>query len=132
MWQVLGHPKATTLLERSIQRGRLSHAYLFVGPPHVGKMTLALNLAQAVNCQAEDVPCGECASCRRIASGKHADVQIIGLISTEKKEISIEQMREMQNSASLPPYEGKQKGFIIEKADLLPHEASNSLLKTLE
>ncbi|HJX69871.1 MAG TPA: DNA polymerase III subunit delta' [Dehalococcoidia bacterium] len=132
MWQVLGHPKATTLLERSIQRGRLSHAYLFVGPPHVGKMTLALNLAQAVNCQAEDVPCGECASCRRIASGKHADVQIIGLISTEKKEISIEQMREMQNSASLPPYEGKQKVFIIEKADLLSHEASNSLLKTLE
>ncbi|HJX69714.1 MAG TPA: DNA polymerase III subunit delta' [Dehalococcoidia bacterium] len=132
MWQILGHPKAITLLERSIQRGRLSHAYLFVGPPHVGKMTLALDLAQAVNCQAEDVPCSECASCRRIASGKHADVQIIGLISEEKREIGIKQIWEMQSSASLPPYEGKQKVFIIEKADLLSHEASNSLLKTLE
>ncbi len=132
MWQVLGQSKAITLLERSIQIGRLSHAYLFVGPPHVGKMSLAVNLAQSVNCEAEKVPCGECASCRRIASGKHADVQVISLVSAEKREISIEQIREMQTSASLPPYEGKQKVFIIDRADLLSHEASNCLLKTLE
>jgi DNA polymerase III subunit delta' len=132
MWQVLGQSKAITLLERSIQIGRLSHAYLFVGPPHVGKMTLAINLAQAVNCKAEKVPCGECAPCRRIAAGKHADVQTIGLVSAERRETSIEQIREMQTSARLPPYEGKQKVFIIDKADLLSHEASNSLLKTLE
>ena len=132
MWQVLGQSKNITLLERSIQIGRLSHAYLFVGPPHVGKMTFAINLAQAVNCEAEKVPCGECTPCRRIASGKHADVQIIDLVSAERREISIEQIREMQTSAGLPPYEGKQKVFIIDKADLLSHEASNSLLKTLE
>jgi len=132
MWQVSGQSKAVILLERSIQVGRLSHAYLFVGPPLVGKMSLAINLAQAVNCEAKNPPCGECAPCRRIASGKHADIQIIGLSSAERREISIEQIREMRTSASLPPYEGKQKVFIIDKADLLSHEASNSLLKTLE
>jgi len=132
MWQVVGQPKAITLLERSIQMGQLSHAYLFVGPPHVGKLTLALNLAQAVNCGAATPPCGECASCRRIAAHKHADVQIIGLISEEKREIGIEQIREMQAAASLPPYEGKHKVFIFDKAELLSHEAANCLLKTLE
>jgi len=95
-------------------------------------MTLALNLAQAVNCDAEKVPCGECGPCRRIASGKHTDVQIIGLVSAEKREIGIDQIREMQTSASLPPYEGKQKVFIIDKAELLSNEAGNCLLKTLE
>lgn len=132
MWQIVGQTKAITLLERSIQRGQLSHVHLFVGPPHVGKLSLAINLAQAVNCEAENAPCSECFSCRRIASGKHADIQIIGLASGEKREISIEQMREMQTSASLPPYEGKQKVFIIDEADLLSHEAANCLLKTLE
>ncbi len=132
MWQVVGQPKAITLLERSIEMGQLSHAYLFVGPPHVGKLTLALNLAQVVNCGAAAPPCGECTSCRRIAAGKHADVQIIGLISEEKREIGIEQIREMQTAASLPPYEGRHKVFIFDKAELLSHEAANCLLKTLE
>jgi len=132
MWQVVGQPKAITLLERSIEIGQLSHAYLFVGPPHVGKLTLALNLAQAVNCGAATPPCGECISCRRIAAGKHADVQIIGLLSEERREISIEQIREMQTGASLPPFEGRHKVFIFDRADLLSHEAANCLLKTLE
>jgi DNA polymerase-3 subunit delta' len=132
MWQVVGQSKAIRLLERSIEMGQLSHAYLFVGPPHVGKLTLALNLAQMVNCGAAAPPCGECTSCRRIAAGKHADVQIIGLISEEKREISIDQIREMQTAASLPPYEGRHKVFIFDKAELLSHEAANCLLKTLE
>ena len=132
MWQVIGQPKAIALLEHSMERGQLSHAYLFVGPPHVGKMTLALNLAEAVNCPAKNVPCNECTSCRRIAAGKHADVQIIDLTSAEKGEISIDQIREMQLAANLPPYEGKCKVFIINRAELLSQEASNCLLKTLE
>jgi len=132
MWQVVGQPNAIKLLERSIEMGQLSHAYLFVGPPHVGKLTLALNLAQVVNCGAAAPPCGECTSCRRIAASKHADVQIIGLISEEKREIGIEQIREMQTAASLPPYEGRHKVFIFDKAEFLSHEAANCLLKTLE
>jgi DNA polymerase-3 subunit delta' len=139
MWEVVGQNRAVSLLQRSLERGAVAHAYLFIGPPHVGKMTLALDLAKALNCEAAEPPCGVCASCQKIASAKHADVQIIGLAgdrnSGEAKlqtEISIDQIREMQHSASLPPFEGNFKVFIIDGAELLSHEAANSLLKTLE
>ncbi|TET38214.1 MAG: AAA family ATPase, partial [Dehalococcoidia bacterium] len=130
MWQVIGHEKAVALLERSMKGGKLSHAYLFVGPPHVGKMTLAMNLAQALNCRGEERPCGECPQCRRIARGVHADVQVIGLEG--RMEIGIDQIREMQHAASLKPFEGRNRVFIIDGADHLSHEAANCLLKTLE
>ena len=127
------------MLQRSLEKEALAHAYLLVGPPHVGKMTLALDLAKAINCDAAEPPCGECTACRRIASGKHADVQIIGLAgdgdsaeARSQTEISIDQIRQMQHSACLPPFEGRYKVFIIEGAELLSNEAANCLLKTLE
>jgi len=133
MWQVIGQTQATRLLDRSVKTGQLSHAYLFVGPPHVGKMTLALNLAQAVNCHdGQDAPCGECAACTRIARGKHADVQVVAPTSDGKRDTGIDQIRQLQESASLPPYEGKCKVFIFDRADTLSNEAANCLLKTLE
>ncbi len=139
MWQVVGQSKAISLLKNSLAGGRLAHAYLLVGPPHVGKMTLALNLAQALNCAGAEPPCGECVSCQKITSGGHADVQVIGLASSHSSaenklqvEISIDQVREVQRSASLPPFEGKSKVFIIDGAELLSTEAANCLLKTLE
>jgi len=116
----------------------MAHAYLLVGPPHVGKMTLALNLAQALNCQGAEPPCGLCDACQKIDSGKHADVQVIGLNSagnsTDKPrtEIGINQIKEMQHSSSLPPFEGRYKVFIIDGAELMSTEAANCLLKTLE
>ncbi|HEY81815.1 MAG TPA: DNA polymerase III subunit [Dehalococcoidia bacterium] len=139
MWQVVGQDRIVALLQRSLERGRLAHAYLLVGPPHVGKMTLALDLARALNCEAAEPPCGECVSCQKIANAGHADVQIIGLEQDEnaseaklQAEISIDRIREMQHSASLPPFEGKCKVFIIDGAELLSLEAANCLLKTLE
>ena len=138
MWQVVGQTRAVSLLQRSLEREAVAHAYLLVGPPHVGKMTLALDLAMALNCEASEPPCGVCDSCQKIALAKHADVQIIGLTrdgnSAEKPqvEISIDQIRQMQHSASLPPFEGRYKVFIIDGAELLSHEAANCLLKTLE
>jgi DNA polymerase-3 subunit delta' len=132
MWQLAGHSRATTLLQQSLRNGQLSHAYLFVGPAHVGKFTLARNLAQAVNCTSTEPPCQECTSCRRIAASKHSDIHIVDLISVEKKEIGIRQIAEMQNAAHLPPFEGKCKVFIFDRAEMLSHEAANSLLKTLE
>ncbi len=139
MWQVVGQTRVVSLLKRSLERKVVAHAYLFVGPPHVGKMTMALNLAQALNCEAAEPPCGECLACQKIASAKHADVQIIGLTtdgnSAEAKlraEISIDQIRQMQHSASLPPFEGSYKIFIIDGAEQLSNEAANCLLKTLE
>ncbi len=139
MWQVIGQRKAVSLLQRSLEKGSLTHAYMFIGPPHVGKMTLAINLAQALNCQINEPPCGECNSCQKIAQGKHADVQIIGLTGAYEKdeakkrtEIGIEQIRQVQHSASLPPFEGRYKIFIIDGAEFLSIEAANCLLKTLE
>jgi DNA polymerase-3 subunit delta' len=132
MWQLTGHSRAVGLLRQSLESGQLSHAYLFVGPAHVGKYTLALNLAQAVNCASADPPCQECAPCRRIAAAKHADVNVVDLLSVEKKEIGIRQVAEMQTAAHLPPFEGRYKVFIFDRAEMLSHEAANSLLKTLE
>ena len=136
MWQVIGHPRVVELLKRSLKIERLAHAYLFMGPPHVGKMTLAVNLAQALNCEQDDPPCGGCISCLRIASGNHADVQCIdresGDSSGSKKEISIGQIRELQQAAALQPYEGKHRVFIVNGAEYLNEESANCLLKTLE
>ena len=127
------------LFRRSLETGNVAHAYLMVGPPHVGKMTLAINLAQALNCESPEPPCGECASCQKIAGAKHPDVMVVGLNSSidsaearTRVEISIDQIREMQHSANLPPFEGRYKVYIINGAELLSIEAANCLLKTLE
>ena len=75
MWDIVGQEKAVSFLQKSLERDSLAHAYLFVGPPHVGKMALAINIAMAINCEATELPCGKCVSCLRIANGKHADVR---------------------------------------------------------
>lgn len=138
MWDIIGHKRVVSLLQRGIEQGKLAHAYLLVGPPHVGKMTLGLNLARALNCESSGPPCGNCSPCQRITSNKFADVQTINLASAGNPndkpltEISIEQIRQVQLSASLPPFEGKFKVFIIDGAEFMSIEAANCLLKTLE
>jgi len=136
MWQIIGQGRAVSLLQQSLKAGRLAHAYLLVGPQHVGKMTLAIKLAQALNCEAEEKPCLECTACKKIAAGSHADIQVIGLSlnedETETKVIKIEQIRDVLHMANLPPFEGKHKVFIIDGAELMSTDAANCLLKTLE
>jgi DNA polymerase-3 subunit delta' len=139
MWQTIGQPEALALLKHSLKAGNLAHAYLFVGAPHIGKMTLALDLARALNCQGSEPPCSECQSCKRITDGKHTDIRIISLSSAKEPgdtkarvEISIDDIRELQHNASLPPFEGKCKVFIIDGAEYLSTEAANCLLKTIE
>jgi DNA polymerase-3 subunit delta' len=141
MWQTIGQSKIVDLFQRALEHGALSHAYLLVGPPQVGKMTLALDLAMTLNCRAEKdkQPCGECVSCLKIAAGKHSDIQVVGLNQNsgaeetkERTEIGIEQIKEMLHSASLPPFEGNYRVYIIDEAGQLSLEAANRLLKTLE
>ncbi len=141
MWRTLGQPKTVDLLQRAERRGAFSHAYLLVGPPHVGKMTLALDMAMALNCQSETAahPCGQCSSCQKIAAGKHCDVQTIELgqnpdpdDSKEKKLIGIGQINDILHSANLPPFEGRHRFYIINEAVNLSTDAANRLLKTLE
>ncbi len=139
MWRVIGQEKTLALLKCSLTEGSLAHAYLIVGPPQVGKGTLALNLAQALNCQGATPPCGQCRSCLRIDEGNHTDVRIISLASAENLsgspsqfEIGINEVKEIQHVANLPPFEGKYKVFIFDGADNLSTEAANCLLKLLE
>ena len=140
MWPVVGHEPAVARLKRSLEKGKLGHAYLVRGPPSVGKMTLALTLAQALNCDALEAPCGVCSPCQRIAASSHPDVQVVALGSASsdedarsRTEISIKQVRDdIQHWASLPPFEGGYRIFIIGEAELLSPEAANCLLKTLE
>ena len=139
MWQVYGQEHLTRQLAAGLLTGRLAHAYLLVGPPHVGKMTLAVNIAQAVNCPERDsgAPCGECSQCQRIARGVHPDVQVIGVGRGEedgpaRRDIRIDQVREIEGFLNLSAYEGAGKVVIIDGAELMNAAAANALLKTLE
>ena len=125
-------------MDKSLREGRHAHAYLLVGPAQVGKKTLAINMAQAVNCLGpQDAPCGECSQCRRIASAQHADVLVIEVQRAadegpSRREIGIGDVREVQHQASLKPYEGSNRVFIFDGAEHMSEEAGNALLKTLE
>ncbi len=146
MWHTVGQESSVELLSRSISQGNVHHAYLFVGPEHVGKRTFAIDLACALNCEGEQRPCGECRACRRILDGKHADIHIetledpAGAEDTDAdaeegrrgRTIRLHQIHRLQHTASLPPYEGKTKVLLIENADSMTGEAANCVLKTLE
>jgi DNA polymerase-3 subunit delta' len=136
---ILGQERAVSLLRRAWVGERLAQAYCFHGPAGAGKRRTALALAQAVNCLAEKTggaggaiqdACGACLACRKIASGIHPDVTLVR--PEDKTVITIDQIRTVAMRASLHPYEGKSKVFILDPADLLQEPAANALLKTLE
>lgn len=130
-WQIIGHEWAVAFLQHSLAIGRVAHAYLFTGPPQVGKRKLALGLAQALNCTGSEPPCGQCPSCLKVAKGTHPDVRVIegeGAAGSMK----IDQVRALQREAMLSPYEGRRRVYILRRADLSSLEAANSLLKLLE
>ena len=138
MWRLMGQAPVLKELDRSFGEGLQAHAYLLTGPPQVGKGTLAVAMAQAVNCLSSDgSPCGECVQCQRIASGLHADVLVIGVNpdgagESQRREIGIDDVREAQRQANLKPYEGSSRVFVFDGAERMSEEASNALLKILE
>ena len=136
MWNTVGHDRAVAALQRGLDSDRMSHSVLIAGPPQVGKTTLALDIARAVNCEADQRPCSDCRQCGRISSGIHPDVRIVGLETARSGRlrtlISIEQVRDVQRETSLLPFEGKYRVIVFENAELFSTEAANSLLKTLE
>ncbi len=150
-WTTVGHPAAVRLLSGALKLGRTSHAYLITGPERIGKRTLALDLARAVNCtpatdmfgDAADPPCGVCTQCERIRRGLHADVRVIDIETPvessqgsagarTRQSIGIDHVADLQKEAALKPFEGRRRVFIIDGAESMTSEASNRLLKTLE
>jgi DNA polymerase-3 subunit delta' len=139
VWRTIGQQKAISLLESSLRTNTLSHAYLIIGLEHIGKTTLAYDLAMAINCPESSLPCCNCPTCHKILHNNHPDIMQISLEMSdnnpEKKnriEIGIDEIKRLQQFAYLPPYEGKYKVIIINGADKLSSEAANCLLKTLE
>jgi len=120
------------LIECSLVSSHLSHAYLFAGPPRIGKTTLALYLAMAINClerSADARPCGTCSACRKIERGRHPDVRII---DDQESSIKIDQIRELQMEIALSPFEARRRVYILCNFQRATLEAANCLLKTLE
>lgn len=126
------------LLQRSLERGRLAHAYLFTG--HADELEiLARVLAKTVNCQnpvrgangAAIDCCNECLSCRKIDHENHADVHWVRPES-KSRIVTIEQMRELMREIQLKPTEAEFKVAVIVAADRMNPQAANAFLKTLE
>ncbi len=133
--EVVGHDWAVDVLAAAITHDRVGHAYLFTGPAQIGKTTLALKFAQALNCSSTAArPCGTCRSCNLIASGRHPDVTHIEptISARGKASIKIEQMRDLQRSLQLAAYEGPYKVAIISGFEAANVNAANAFLKTLE
>ena len=143
---VIGNARAVAAVQRALAGDAPPHAWLFVGPGGVGKATLARWLAQVVNCEPvvsgpstppETVrPCGVCSQCQRIARGIHADVVAVTIPPPEDgvqhKDISVDQIRDVERAVALAPFEGRTRVVIIDPADRLSAGAQNAFLKTLE
>lgn len=153
---IIGQYRAKHILSRSLERERISHAYLFSGPEGVGKEALAIEFAKAIFCKSENYrPCDTCSSCRRVGSFKHPDFvyifpsfgknieqeqEILASVTTNPyarlkpwatPSISIEQIRELRHMSTLKPLEGK-RVVIIAEAEQMTVQAANALLKILE
>ncbi|HEX9455117.1 MAG TPA: DNA polymerase III subunit delta' [Candidatus Binatia bacterium] len=129
---IIGQQKQLTILRSALANQRLHHAYLFLGPDGIGKHSVAVALAKAVHCvEANGDFCGGCVNCARIADGNHPDVRLIEPLAG-KKEISIQQVRELERDLNYRSFTGKRKVAIIDPATLLNLSSQNALLKTLE
>jgi DNA polymerase-3 subunit delta' len=155
----IGNRRAVEILRRAIEKDRLPHAMIFSGPPGVGKCTLALLVAQILNCQSpvNQGACGQCSSCGKILATlesrnlpcetkdsegfcgncpncrlrmrRHPDIRLIEPIKTT---IAIDQVRELIDEIAFQPFEARYRFAILDPADRMKIEAQNSLLKTLE
>jgi DNA polymerase-3 subunit delta' len=155
----IGNTSAVEILKRAIEQDRLPHAMICAGPAGVGKCTLALLVAQSLNCLSpvNSIACGACSACKRIMAMiqsrglecrtlkgdgfcgscenckirtmRHPDVW---LIEPEKTTISINQVRDLINEIAFQPLEARYRVAILDPAEQMRIEAHNSLLKTLE
>ncbi len=129
---ILGHRQEIAHLERAIETGKVSHAYIFSGDKGTGKRKLADAFAETLQCEGTGVrPCGECHSCRQAESGNHPD--IIYIRHEKPTSIGVEDIREqLTGDIQIRPYNGKYKIYLIPDAEKMTVQAQNAILKTIE
>lgn len=137
-WGIVGHERSIDILRRTIAAQQVRHAYLFTGPPRIGKGLLAQRFAQTLLCtgNADPLihptdPCNVCLACRKVMHGNHPDVHIVTK-AADKQFILIEQIRVLQSDSARRTLEGRRNVFIIQNAHEMNMQAANCLLKTLE
>jgi DNA polymerase III subunit delta' len=133
-WNLVGHEWAVDMLKKHIGNGTTRHAYLFAGPPGLGRRTLALRFAQALNCQTPldaGIPCGHCRTCKQIEAMQHADLTVIEA-ETEGGTLKVDQIRETRRTLTFKPYQSNYRVAIFLRFQEANDNAANALLKTLE
>jgi len=128
--EVKGQDAIVTTLKNQMKNDRVGHAYLFCGTRGTGKTSMAKLLAKAVNCDhpVDGSPCGECESCRKIASGAALNVVEIDAASNN----GVDNIRQINEGVQYAPADGKKMVYIIDEVHMLSMGAFNALLKTLE
>jgi DNA polymerase-3 subunit delta' len=133
-WGLLGHDWAVNLLKQHIAHDAVRHAYLFVGPPGVGRRTLALRFARALFCINPPAPgesCGACKACQQVETMQYPDLSVVQA-EAEGGVLKIDQVREVNHSLSLKPYQSAHRVAIFLRFQEANQNAQNALLKTLE
>ncbi|MDD4271708.1 MAG: hypothetical protein PHF50_02795 [Patescibacteria group bacterium] len=133
-WPIIGNSHIFEFLAKSLAKNNVSGSYIFTGPANLGKTTAAHFFAQSLVCEASDGPkrpCGKCSACLQAVRNIHSDIYLIKK-EPDKKNISVDQIRDFIRNLSMSSFLNSYKIGIIKGAENLSEGAVNALLKTLE